>query len=119
MYFDKRIADRLTRFGRVDPSRLGAPLPYCIIKIEGLNSSTPCERPAEGFAGCWIVNDDAESAISRARALLLSTGWNVKECVDVREVGDDDYPDDSDGRQYYEQAKADNEVVVIWFSRND
>jgi hypothetical protein len=49
----------------------------------------------------------------RARELIAQAGWRVEALERYKVVGDDDYDGDARGREYYEQARIDGEVLVI------
>ena len=62
---------------------------------------------------CWIQNDDQDAAEERASDLIFEYGWAVESLESVALVDEDDYTDDEEGREFYQQALVENEVLVF------
>ena len=65
------------------------------------------------YVNCWIEQRSREAAEIRARELIADSSWTVESLKDHRIVTDADYSDDTDGREYYEQACLDGETLVF------
>jgi hypothetical protein len=68
---------------------------------------------AGGYVNCWIEAANRESAESRARQIIQENGWRVCAFEEHRVVGDKDYDAETPGREYYEQARIDGEVLMF------
>ncbi len=68
---------------------------------------------AGAFANCWIEHPSREAAEKRARELIAAAFWRIESLQDYRVVGDGDYDGDTVGREYYERACTDHEVLVL------
>jgi hypothetical protein len=67
---------------------------------------------AGAFVSCWIERQTREEAIEVARAAIEAEGWIVGEPDEAYSVDADTYPPGKDGREYFEQALIDKEVLV-------
>src|SRR5688572_28167365 len=65
------------------------------------------------FVNCWIERESREEAIAVARAMIEASGWIVGEPDEAYPVDSDTYPMGKDGREYFEQALIDKEVIVF------
>jgi hypothetical protein len=72
------------------------------------------EQEAGGaFVNCWIQSDDPDEAEERATDLIYDYGWTVDSLENEALVTGDDYLDDEENRPFYEQALAEDEVLVF------
>ena len=68
---------------------------------------------AGAFANCWIEQPDRNLAEALARRLIAQESWRVESLDEYRVVTSDDYQGGAHGREYYEQACIDGEVLVF------
>jgi hypothetical protein len=63
--------------------------------------------------GCWIKNQTRKNAYLIAKGWLEDQGWVHLSLEAQYPVFPEHYTDDSEGRQYFEQALIDDEVFVF------
>lgn len=69
------------------------------------------------FASCWINSTDSRSSRERAEKMIESNGWITLELVEHLDVSAESYSEDDDHLEYFKQALVDDEVMVLFVSR--
>jgi hypothetical protein len=69
------------------------------------------------FASCWINSTDSQSSRERAERLIESNGWISLDLVEHHDVSAESYSEQDDGLEYFEQALVDDEVMVLFVSK--
>jgi len=67
---------------------------------------------------CWIDRPTLAEAIDVARAGIRAEGWIVDEHDEAYEVDEQTYPPNKSGREYFQQALIDKEVLFSTFILN-
>jgi hypothetical protein len=65
------------------------------------------------FVSCWIERVALNDAIEAGRSAVEVEGWSVAEMEEAYPVNEDTYLAGKEGREYFEQAKIDKEVLVF------
>ncbi|MCB9173473.1 MAG: hypothetical protein H6589_02600 [Flavobacteriales bacterium] len=65
------------------------------------------------FVNCFIEADSFDEANLIARGGIEMNDWRIIELEEFKTITYDDFLDDSDKREYYEQALIDKEVFVF------
>ncbi|MEZ5990061.1 MAG: hypothetical protein R3F30_13215 [Planctomycetota bacterium] len=79
----------------------------------------PSDGPMRGseaagaFVNCWIDRPDRSTAEEVARQIVAASSWAIESLEDYRVVSDGDYETSDRGREHYEQALIDKEVIVF------
>ena len=61
---------------------------------------------------CWIKRDDVDEAVSIARRIIAERGWHSEVLEEARRCTREEFPEE--GRQFFDQALTDDEVVVFY-----
>ena len=75
---------------------------------------------AGAYVDCYIKDQTAENALYVTKGWIAKNGWDVLAVEEQREIQEDAYEEDSEGREYFQQALTDEEVFVYYcFERED
>lgn len=69
------------------------------------------------FASCWINLNDSQTAREQAERLIESSGWISIDLLEHHDVSADSYSEQDEGWPFFEQALVDNEVMVLFVSK--
>ena len=65
------------------------------------------------FVACWIERPTRRRAVADARTLIEAQGWIVGKPDEAYEVDESTYPPGKNGREYFQQALIDKQVLVF------
>jgi len=65
------------------------------------------------YVNCWIDRPNLTEAERAARELIAQDGWVADKLDEARKVTSSYYGDNPEGRQYFDQALIDREVLVF------
>ena len=68
---------------------------------------------AGAYVNCWIDRLDRQTAEEVARQQIAQSSWSIESLEKYCVVSGADYEGDQRGRQYFEQALIDKEVLVF------
>jgi hypothetical protein len=96
-------------------------IPMQLIQIEA--RQTPGYPHEKRYAGacidCYIKDQTATNALHIAKGWIADNGWDVVAVEEQREIAEEDYAEDSEGREYVRQALTDEEVFVYYVYERD
>ena len=78
------------------------------------------EKPYAGaYVDCYIKDQTATNALHIAKGWIADNGWHVVTVEEQREIAEEEYAEDSEGREYVRQALTDDEVFVYYVYERD
>ena len=89
------------------------PMQYLIIDAEQNEEFGHSETYGGAAVGCWIKNQTKKNAYLISKGWIEENGWNVIDLDQQSPITEEDYEENSEGKEYYEQALIDEEVFVF------
>lgn len=86
---------------------------FVLFEATPRRSASVTEDVAGAYVNCWIERPTLDEAVRVARTAIEAEGWIVDEPDEAYWVDASTYHPGKDGREYFEQALIDKEVVVF------
>ena len=84
------------------------------------NSDYPHEKQYAGaYIDCYIKDQTEKNALYIAKGWIAESGWDVLTVEEQREISEEDYAPESEGRDFVRQALTDEEVFVYHIYERD
>jgi hypothetical protein len=92
---------------------------YLILSAEPQAGTPASDEYGGAHVGCYIKDQTSLGAFDLAKKMIQEYGWNVLELEEQYSISAQTYENKSDGKEYFEQALIDGEVIVFYtFPKN-
>src|SRR5271154_422737 len=92
---------------------------YLIISAEPQVGTPASDEYGGAHVGCYIKDQTPTGALTVARKMIQEHGWNVLHLEEQYPISAQTYENKPEGKEYFEQALIDGEVIVFYtFPKN-